>query len=193
MPLINTAAKIYKGTVPAVKVYRGTVLVWPPAPPWGPDQTGFGGAAVAGTSEQGEAVTASRGNEFTFAAAGRVTALWFRSAPGDLSTTRVMRVWSVPGGTVLASATLTYTLTDGWFQVALPTPLAVSAGQTVRVSWEITAGDRVLRRTGVADGAVGDLTVKGRTYNSGAPNTYPNTLNATYQFVGADLTFQKAL
>jgi hypothetical protein len=33
MALLNTATKVYAGASPAVKVYAGTTLVWPPAPP----------------------------------------------------------------------------------------------------------------------------------------------------------------
>lgn len=44
MPLLNTAAKMYAGSVPATAVYAGSTKVWPAAPPAG------GSATITGTT-----------------------------------------------------------------------------------------------------------------------------------------------
>ena len=102
-----------------------------------------------------------------------------------------MKVWNDVFGIVQASATVTRASGFiGWTDVALSTPLIVTAGQTVRVGVDIEAGDFCARRNDSADYVNGDVTIRATGWQ-GALGTYPTT-NFLRQFF-CDVVFEKQL
>jgi hypothetical protein len=77
------------------------------------------------------------GTRFTSDTPGRITALRYYAQAGDNDET-TMKLWDAASQTELASVTGTPTGAEGWFELSLPTPVAVTAGTQYVVSY--TAG-----------------------------------------------------
>lgn len=187
MPLLTDATAIYVGDTPAQKVYLGDVEVWPSAPPYGPPQTGYTSQTPASNSSGPQ----SYGNDVQLAVAGRITKLRHYWQPAAVGTARAVKVWSDVYGILQSSATVTRSSGFvGWTEVALPTPLIVTAGQIVRVSADVAAGDFCARNSIASDYVNGDVTISVNGW-MGAEGGYPNTNFQRKFFV--DVVFEKAL
>jgi lysophospholipase L1-like esterase len=73
--------------------------------------------------------------DFTPTVAGFVDAVRFYK-PNDGIATRVVRVWSSAGVQLASASSGTESVTTGWVQVNLPSPVAIAAGQNFFVSTE---------------------------------------------------------
>ena len=186
MPLLNTATKVYKGPSLASKVYRGTVQVWPPAAAWGPNQSAYT-TQTPTTSTVVGAIAA--GNDVQFAVAGRIVGLRYYRDAASVSTSKTMRVWS-SGGVELGNAATAGDSGSGWKAATLATPIAVTAGQVVRLALEIPNETIARWNSPATDIVNGDLTLIKQGYN-GTPDLYPTSPVSRGYFV--DLIFQKAL
>ena len=134
------------------------------------------------------------GADITFAAAGNVTQVSYYR-PGSVSgyTSSNFFVYD-SGGTQIATASTTgETTASGWKTATLGTPLAVTAGQTIRVAYDrtVTLARPVARLTKTGSIVNGDLTMSNSyetlPYAAGRPTT---TATVWYP---VDVTFQKTV
>lgn len=195
MPLLNTATKVYVGSTPALKVYRGSTLVWTPpvTASYGPTQYSYDATDVP----PGSAITTAHGaagNDVTFAVAGRIIGMRYWYSVGHAATSITLRVWSATGPTLLGSVVIGNDPGGAWSNpVMFATPISVTAGQVVRPIGEFTSGDqlpRTVTNSGVS-AVRGDMTRHGQFY-TGTTGTYPTSLFTTRWYM-TDILFQKLL
>lgn len=159
--------------------------VVPPAP-WGPEQSVYTNQAFDTTNNLGNFNLAS---DIICARAGRITALKFYRQASS-STTRVLSIWNTTTQAKLGTVTLTGLTGAGWKTGVLSTPVAVTAGQTVRVGFENPASD--LFSVYYNPVTNGDLTAPDAKYY-GNPGTYPGSLVSNTESYMTDVVFQAAI
>lgn len=137
------------------------------------------------------------GSDITFAAAGTVTAVRYYR-PGSVSTltSTTFYVYDSGGTQIATAATAGETTTSGWYTAVLGTPLAVTAGQTIRVAYErpfTGAPTRpVARLTRSGNIVSGDLTMSDSYETIPYVAGRPTTTNASFWYM-VDVVFQKTV
>lgn len=137
------------------------------------------------TADDTDAV--SVGVRFTTSLAGRITALRYFKGAGNTGT-HVGTLWSSTG-TQLATVTFADDTVQGWQTAALSTPVTVTAGQTLTVSYAAPSGGySVTPGRYSASYERGPLTVAASgavyTYSGGVPT------NASTSDYGVDVVFE---
>jgi hypothetical protein len=155
----------------------------------------FPPTAVPGTPATNDPQAIELGMKFQASIPGQITALRFYKGATNTGT-HVGSLWTSTG-TLLASVTFTGETASGWQQMALSSPVAISANTTYVVSYHTTVGNYSFDTnyfgsavvngplTALADGAAGGNGV----FLSGAGGVFPTqTFNAANYWV--DVVFQ---
>jgi hypothetical protein len=100
----------------------------------------------------------SVGMEFTFAVPGQIVALRFYRSASAVQSTHTMRIWDALGSQVQAATSTTEVPSAGWVQILI-NPVAVIAGQKVRISIDSPKAEHTPRYQPMAAITRGDLSV----------------------------------
>jgi Concanavalin A-like lectin/glucanases superfamily/Domain of unknown function (DUF4082) len=123
--------------------------------------------------------------DFTFAVAGRISALRFYRSPSSPTSSRTMRVWS--GSTIVATGTTSGESGAGWHTATLSPGVAVAAGSTLRISYDNPTSYAVRTSPGVASVTNGPVT-RGLMWYGTPSGGYPNTTMPNDYFM--DVVFE---
>jgi hypothetical protein len=125
------------------------------------------------------------GNEITAVQPGQVVALRFYRLGSSTLLTRALKLWTT-AGVLLGSVQTTETAgLAGWIEVALPTPVALSGGQAVVVSYDSVAADSYPFDSATLPSDTANLVLSGSHY--GTPGGYPSNFRVGTEF--ADMKF----
>ena len=180
MPVLNTADKLFLGTQTVAAAYAGVNNVWSPPVAYGPQERML--AATAPTTNGSGTFTI--GTRFTVTAAGRITHIryWHRTGP----TTRTLSIWTNAGAKLASVVDATGAAATGWREIALPTPLNVTAATGYTVSYS-TTGPYSFTNSNPVSGAA-HLTGPGAYWVSGV-DVFPGTSVANTNY-HADVVYQ---
>jgi hypothetical protein len=159
----NPAGTLYPGTIRSLELTQT-------APAYGAEQrlTFVNNIDNYGSFEMAVRVS--------FVTAGRVAKVWYRRATTTQATV-TLRVWNA-GGTKIAEQTHTTGAVAADYDVALGTPIAVTAGQVLTFS--ISAGATTpLRGSATTVTSPAGVTHLDTRYASGGVGTFPNTVLAS--------------
>jgi len=139
------------------------------------------------TAEANDASAVELGTAFTPSVNGKVTAIRFYKGPGNTGT-HTGSIWS-SSGTRLGTVTFTNETSSGWQTATLPTPVALTAGNTYVVSYHAPNGRYSVTggffNSPWSQGPLSTPTTNNGRYAYGASGTFPsNSWNATNYFVG---------
>jgi plastocyanin len=141
------------------------------------------------------------GTEYVANSDIQITAVrvWEGASPGSFAN-RQGRIWST-GGSLLGSASMPTNLPAGWSVYTLTTPVNVSTGTHVVVSYSTGGNYGALNHAldsavPSADGLVTAVAAASGAHGNGAfttsPTTYPNTPSSQNTFYGIDIVYGAA-
>ena len=167
---------------------------------YGPKSAGGYGSAHSGYTTQtptgGDGVPGAGktyGSDVTFAVAGRVVGMRYYRHSTASATARPLNLRQVPTGTILASTTTAGDSGSGWKTAMFATPLAVTAGQTVRACADFPwVADGVTEASyapspasNITNGAV---TINRQSLQDFFPPVYPTEVTSNTRFI--DVLFE---
>jgi hypothetical protein len=164
--------------------YLDTTAHWLYGPKGGPGfVSSVFGAPPPSTTTDGNVY--SMGRRFTFNVPGVVTGLrWYRPA-GIATTVRFIRLWTDAGALLGTVQTLESGI--GWQAVNFVTPVAVTAGQVVRVAYDQPINQPIPFQTPIPASASSDFTGGNGCFVLGGG--FPSSLDVTNAYF-ADVLFQ---
>jgi hypothetical protein len=125
------------------------------------------------TAVSGAGQTWEQATQFSSSVSGKITHIRFYKAPGE-SGTHVGRIWSDTGALLAQASFPTPEAPSGWHEVALSTPLQITAGVKYRVSYNVNFyGAKIVSGLG-SPVSNGPLTAWTGFYSTPS-GTFPNT------------------